>query len=811
MTMESFLQDVLLGARMLRRSPGISASIILVLVLGIGANSAMFAIVDGLLLHPVHYPDPEKLVWVWAVDPQGVPSNATPANFLDWRKQSKTISDFAGWMSANFVITGEERARQVGGARVTANFFRTLGVKPVLGRTFLPDEDGLENPAAAAHSTVISYRLWKQDLGGDPNVLGRTLKLDSIAYAIVGVMPPDFQFWWRSHDVWVPASLNPQDRDYHNVTVIARLRAPRDRAIAEMAVIARSLEQAYPKSNKGWTIQVDDFQEALLSRTFRTRLLLVSGAMGLLLLIACTNVASLLLARSATRDREIAVRISLGATGARLLRQLLSEGVPLAAIGAALGLALAWLLIHLAPQIVPPNAIPGPPIELNMRITLFTLVVASVTCLICSLAPALAAAGSDVQATLKDGGRGSTPGHDRQRLRQVMVVAEVALALMLLAGAGLMIESLRNVARVDLGFDPKNVLTLRLFLPRTKYNDEQALRFHKVALQRITSIPGVKSATVGSSPLWLSLNQMAVSFDLEGASPRSAAEWPTASYIAADPDFFHTLGIPLRRGRTFSEADNETAPLVAIVSEALVRRYFPREDPIGKRMLVDRPIRGNNASEEIVRLEVVGVAGDVRRPDLSSESIIYVPHEQNIWGPWAWFAARTELSPIALGSAVRAELMSIDPEQPIEQAGTMEQMLTDQLAQPRFQTQLMGAFALMALVLAAIGIYGVNAYAVVQRTHEIGVRMALGATSGDVIRDVIGQGMRLTAMGIGIGILGALAIASLLKSVLVGISATDPITLFSVAVLLAIVAALACFIPARKATRIDPAVALRPQ
>ena len=809
--MESLLQDLRFGTRMFLRSPGITVSIVLILALGIGANSAMFGIVDGLVLHPVRYPDPGTLVFVWNRDPQGVLNSSSAANFLDWRAQAKTLADFAAWVPTNFVMTGGDRPRQIGGARVTANFFHSLGVKPVLGRTFLPEEDGLERASGAAHSAVISYRLWQDDFAADPNILGRTLKVDSGVYAIVGVMPADFQFWWRAHDIWVPVSLNTQDRDYHNLITIARLKAPRARAAAEMGVVARSLEHAYPKSNHGWTIEVQDFQESLLSRTFRTRLLLLSAAMGLVLLIACTNVASLLLARSATRDREIAVRISLGASGWRLLRQFLAESAPLSLIGGGLGLALAGAIIRVAPRIVPPNAIPGAPIELSAPVVWLTLGCALLTCVLFGLAPAIAAARPDVQDTLKESSRGSTGGRRRQRFRQAMVTVEVALAVMLLASAGLTIESLRNLTLVDTGFDAKNVLTLRLFLPTARYDAAQALRFHRLALQRIAALPGVKSVAVGSSlPL---VDPMEVPFDREGSPPRGEGERPGVAYVGVSPDYFRTLGIPLKRGRTFAEADDENAPPVAIVNDALVARYFPGEDPTGKRILVNRPIRGRNGFDQTLRMEIVGVVGNVKLADLSAEprAVVYVPHPQNTWSPAVWFAARTELNPTALGAAVRGELMAIDRDQPIEQVGSLEQMLTNQVAQPRFQARLMGSFALTALILAAVGIYGVNAYAVVQRTNEIGVRMALGASPAVVLGEMIGHGMRLTAIGIGVGLAGAVATGSLLKSVLVGVSATDPITLLGVAFLLALVAAAACYFPARRATQIDPAIALRPQ
>ena len=807
--MGSFLQDVRVGTRILLRTPVVTGAIVLVLALGIGANSAMFGIVDGRLLHSVRYPHPEALVFVWNYDAQGIRGSASAANFLDWRAEAKSLSDFAAIVPDSFVITGEDRPRQAGGARVTANFFRTLDVKPVLGRTFLSDEDGLERPSAAARSAVISYRMWRQDLGGDPNVLGRTVLVDSIPYTVVGVMPADFQFRWYPHDLWLPVSLNIHDRDYHDLVTIARLKGPRARAAAEMAVIARSLEAAYPKSNKGWTIQVEDFRERLLNRTFRTRLLLLSSAVGLVLLIACTNVASLLLARSAARNREVAVRVSLGATGARLARQLLTESALLSLIGGGLGLAVAWALIRAAPKIVPPNAIPGEPVELSASVIWFTLAISLLTCMLFGIAPAVAAARRDIQVVLKDSSRGSTPGRNRQRFRETMVAAEVAVALMLLASSGLMIQSLRDVTQVRPGFDPKNVLTLRLFLPAAKYDAEQAVRLSRRAVERVAALPGVKGATVGTSlPL---LNTMEVPFDLEGSPPRGEGERPSFPYASVGPEYFGTLSIPLKSGRLFTDADNEKAPPVAIVNEALVARYFPNRDPVGQRVLVNRPLRDQNGFEPTRRLQIVGVVGNVKLSDLSADSkpVIYVPFPQNPWSRAVWFAVRTQVNPAALGSAVRGEFMAIDKDQPIEQVGSLEQMLAAQFAQPKFQTELMGSFALMALILAVLGIYGVNAYSVAQRRHEIGLRMALGAIRSAVLREIVGQGMLPTGIGIAVGMAGAVISALLLRNILVGTGSLDPVTFLGATVLLAAVAAVACYLPAHAATRIDPAIVLK--
>jgi len=801
-----FLQDARFGARIFSRTPALTASIVFLLALGIGANSAMFSVVDGLLLHPVRYQDPQKLVFLWSHDPQGALSDVSAADFMDLRTQLKSLADLAAWMPTTFVVIGGDRPRQIGGARVTANFFGALGVKPVLGRTFLTGEDGLDNPANAARSVVISYRLWQQDLGADPNVLGRTLSVDSISYTIIGVAPDDFQFWWRPHDLWIPVSMKVHERDFRDLVVIARVAGTRARAASELSVVARSLAEAYPKSDRGWTLQVEDLRERLLNRTFRSRLLLLSGAVGLVLLLACTNIASLLLARAAARQKEIAVRISLGATARRLAQQLLTESAILALSGGALGLAIAWALIRAAPKFVPASAIPGGAIELSMPVIWFSVALSAVTCILVGLAPAIGIARKERQGALKQSGRGTTSGRAGQRTRQVIVATEVAAALVLLAGAWLMVSSLRNLANADPGFDPSSVLTVRLVLPTSKYNASQAQRFYRLGLEHLASLPAVKSVTVGTCLPGNCIMQ--VTFDREGSTREEAAQ-PSTTYAAVGADYFQLLRIPLIQGHFFSEADNENAPLVAIVSEAFAARFFPNENPIGKRIVVNRPVRFQN-SEETVKLQIAGVAGNVKSSDLAPDkAMIYVPHSQNPFSRGVWFAARTASDPSALASAVRGEFAAIDKEEPVEQLGSLDQMLATQLAQPRFQTGLMGSFAVVALLLAVVGIYGVNAYSVTQRRNEIGLRMALGASRGAVLRQIIGQGMLPTAIGIGAGLVGAAATTSLLRSVLVGAGPLDPLAFLGAALLLASTAVLACCFPAWRATRIDPAIILR--
>ncbi len=808
--MRSLLQDIHFGARVLLRSPGMTLAVILALALGIGANTAMFSVIDALILHPLRYQNPSELVVVWDRDPQGQLRGASSGNFLDWRK-AKAFSDVAGWAPSAYTLTGLDRPEQIYGARVTAGFFKTLGVKPVLGRTFLPGEDGLDGASGVSRVAVIGYDMWQNSLSADPNVLGRTIRLNQTPYAIIGVMGPEFQFLSRRHQVWVPAVLDPANRDYRYLITVARLNASLPAASAEMTALARSLEENYPKSNAGWTIQVQDFQEYLVNGRLRTRLLLLFAAVGAVLLLACTNVASLLLARSAVRTREIAVRISMGATQGRIVRQLLTESIMLALMGATLGILLASALIAWAPGIVPVSSIPTTaPIRLNWLVLFFTLGIALMTGVLFGLAPALSLARSDVRDTLNDASRGSTGGRGRQRFRQSMVVIEVAVALMLLAGAALMTESLRRMTDIQLGFNVNQVLTLRVFLPVARYNPTQAYQFHTRAMEKVASLPGVESVGMGSNLPLTRLN-MYVPFDLDTAPPRSASERPDVGYTTISPGYLRTLGIALKRGRDFTDRDRAGAPTVALINEAFAALHFPNQDPVGRQLVINPPVLGQNGFADTIRAEIVGVVGNVKLGDLSAppEPILYVPLAQNLWSTVTYLTVRTRGNAASLIPAIRKEMGDLDKDQPVDQMGSMEQSFSDQFAEPRFQSGLMGAFAALALILAVVGIYGVNAYAVTQRRRELGVRIALGAQPKDVLLATLGEGLKLSAFGILLGLAGAYALNSLFRSVLVGVTGVNPLLILAAAALLAFVALIACYVPARRAIRIDPASALR--
>jgi putative ABC transport system permease protein len=807
---ESLFQDVRFGLRILKRTPVLTGAILIALALGIGANTAMFSVVDAVLLHPLRFPDPSALSLVWELEPRGTIRNASAANFLDWRKSAVSFTELAAWSAVSYVITGGDRPEQVSGAAVTSNFFHTLGARPILGRTFLPDEDGIENPSNAAHVAVISYRMWQENLGGDPAVLDRILRLNEVPYRVVGVMGPDFQLLVRRHSIWVPANPVKSNRDFRLYTVIGRLKRPRTEAVAEMTSLGRALAETYPKSNKGWSVEVDDFREWLVKRNFRVRLLLLAGALGLVLLIACSNVASLLLVRSSARSRELALRVALGATSARIIRQLLIESLFLSLAGGGLGLILAKFLLQAAPTILPPTAIPtGAPLELSATVLWFTLGISIATGVLFGLAPALAASRTHLQEALKDSARGSSGGRARRIFRESMVVLEVAVALMLVSGAGLMIESIRKLASLDLGFRSDKVLTSRVFLTATKYDGQKAWAFHQAAVERIRALPGVESCALATL-LPLMRSTINVPFDLETSGPRDQGQRPDVSYISVTPGYLQTLGIELKRGRMFADSDDPAAPPVVIVNEAFAAKEFPGEEAVGKRILLNRPVLGKDDFEGAIHPEIVGIMANVKfNANLDPIPMLYAPLAQNVWSTSTWIAVRTKLDPSGLTAAMRRELMSLDKDVPVEQAGTIEQLFDNQLSEPRFQSQLMFAFAVVALVLAIVGIYGVNAYAVSERAREIAVRVALGAPRSWVMRDILGQGLRLAAIGVVFGLGGALATAKILSTVLVGVQGQDPVTLAAASVLLMAVAGLACYFPARRAVRIEPASALR--
>ena len=799
-------QDIRYGVRTLLKRPGFTSVALVTLALGIGANTAIFSVVNAVLLRPLPYPEPDRLVRLYEKETDAAtPSErleVAPANFLDWRRQSRTLAEIAAWGEEEQALAGRERAEPVRAAFVTANFFAVLGVRPLHGRAFTPEEDqpGRETVALLGHG------LWQRRFGGDPRLVGQRVQLDGEHYTVVGIMPAGFQYP-RAAEIWTPLALNPnqtQTREAHFLQVIARLRpeASPAQARAEMETIAAGLEQQYPATNKNWRVNVVPLLEDEVGPVSRT-LLVLFGAVGLVLLIACVNVASLLLARAATRQTEIAIRTALGASRWRIVRQLLTESAVLALLGGGGGLLLAlWgtdALLALSPAEIPrlqQSSVDG-------RVLAFALVLTFVTGLLCGLIPALQASRSDLQEALKEGGRRASGGATRARIFGALVVAETALALVLLVGAGLLARSFLRLRGVETGIEAANVLTVEINLPSARYGGEdwkaRRLNFYGQVLERIKALPGVVAAgAIDSLPL--SGDQRGWTFRKEGQT-LAPAERPVAGFQVATADYFRAMGIRLRRGRAFTAADADGAPPVVIINESFARRFYPNEDPLGRRIIIRNQPQA---------CEIVGVVNDVRHfgPDQAAAPEMYVPYQQFAIGAVP-LVIRTELEPQALIGAVTREIQAVDRGVAVGKVRTMTQMMSAALAERRFALSLLGIFASVALALAAVGLYGVMAFAVAARTHEFGIRMALGAQARDVLRLVFRQGAALALTGVSVGLVASIALTRLMKSLLFGVSATDPLTFAGVASLLVAVALLACYVPARRATRVDPLVALR--
>ncbi|HYG08780.1 MAG TPA: ABC transporter permease [Pyrinomonadaceae bacterium] len=809
--MNTFGQDIRYGFRMLWKSPGFTLVTVLALALGIGANTAIFSVVNTVLLRPLPYPNGERIVFIGEWSQQVPEMSVSYPNFLDWSAQQQTMEQIAAFRSANYVLTGVGEPERLDGRQVSAGFFNVLGVTPALGRNFSPDED---KPGANAVA-LISHGFWQRRLGGDPSIINRPLLLNNESYTVVGVLPQTFE-WQSPVDVFVPIGLrtdqsNMTSRGNHPGIYVLGLLKPNvsvEQARTEIKTIAERLAQQYPDTNGGQSAVLDSLQ-ARAVEDIRPALLLLLAAVGFVLLIACANVANLLLARAASRSKEIAIRTALGAGRLRIIRQLLTESLLLSLMGGALGLLFAmWgidALLAALPDDVPRLLVAG--VGLNTPVLIFTLVVSVLTGLLFGLAPALQASKSNLNETLKDGGRTSA-GVGRQRMRNLLVVSEVALSLLLLVSAGLLIKSFNRLQQTELGFDPTNVLTLRVPLPEARYKENgQVENFWDELLRRVRALPGVESAGLTRG---LPMNGGIESgVMVEGQETTNPRDGTVAVSLYVEPGYFNAMNITLLRGRFLSDQDTKDAPLAVMVDEMFVSRFFPNADPIGKRLRVggDRaPLRN-----------IVGVFKHIKHygPDEEGRVEIFTPYKQVPAENFAasnrslWLAVKTKGDPTSLAPAIRNEVLQMDKDQPISNVGTMEQIVAATVAPQKFATWLLAVFAASAMLLAAVGIYGVMAYTVTQRTHEIGIRMALGAGRRDVLRMVVSQGMKLAFIGVAIGLVGAFALTRLMSSLLYGVSATDPLTYGGVSVLLATVALLACLIPARKATRVDPMIALR--
>ncbi|HEV2350546.1 MAG TPA: ABC transporter permease [Terriglobia bacterium] len=813
---ETLMQDLHYGARMLRKNPGFTAVAILTLALGIGANTAMFSVVEAVVLRPLPYKDPEQLVLIKERIPLlgALPITVCAPDVIKFQRENHVFESVAGFRFRQADLSGGAEPQRVLADRVNANLFSLLGIQPVIGRTFTADEDQPGHQLA-----ILSYGLWASRFGLTPEVLGRTVTLDRVPYTVIGVMPRSFVFPFpamnqgKAADMFVPLAFTKDELsdvgDNFDYSVVARLKSgvTLARANADVEGIAHSILQTYPA-------QVRDLVKlgaVVLPLTHqvvgkvRTLLLLLLGAVGFVLLIACANIANLFLTRTAGRQREIAVRLALGAGRLRLFRQLAAESMLLALLGAGVGLVLAAWMMQAVVGLMPANIPRVHTIGMDWPVLAFTLTLAILTGLVFGVLPTLAASHADLNSTLKEGGRSAMGSRQHQWLRSALVVGEVALSLILLVGAGLLVRSFESVLETKPGFQPDHVLTASLYLPSAKYNEDQQVRnFYRELIARLERLPGAKMAGASTDlPLEGGWNHL---FTPEGYQPPPGAGLNISYHSIILGNYLQTMGIPLLRGRYFTEQDKIDSTPVLIVSESLARRYWPNQDPIGKRLKWGPPASSDPW------LTIVGVVGDVKQGALDAETLphTFEPYAQHHGGPSSLnVALRAAGNPASLASALRATVWGIDRQLAVAQLRTMDQVMSESTAPRRFNLLLLAAFATVAIVLATIGIYGVIANSVAQRTHEIGIRMALGAQHQDVMRLVVGQGARLAGAGVILGILGALAMTRSMRSFLFGVRPTDPVTFAGVVLLLGSVAILASYIPARRATKVDPMVALR--
>ena len=797
--MQTLWQDLRYGARMLLKQPVFTLIAVLTLALGIGANTAIFSLVNAVLLRPLPFAESERLVWTWGEFSGGNRASTSPPDFLDYRAQNRCFEELAAMMFKSFNLTGSGEPDRVIGSMVTANFFQALGVKLVQGRAFLPEEER-SGPAQVA---IIGQGLWRRRFDGDPQIIGKTITLDGRSHIVVGVAPDSTRVLQEA-EIWTPLTFDDPEmkvRRFHFLRAVGRLKrgVTLQQAQADIDAVSAGLEKLYPESNKDWRLRLVPMREFLVGET-RRPLYVLLGAVGLVLLIACANVANLTLSQAARRQKEVALRHALGAKRMRLIRQLLTESALLSVIAGTIGLLLAWwgadLLMILAEDSIPRVG----EIALDNRVLGFTLLVSLLTALFFGLAPALQASRPDLNETLKEGGKGGGSSSRMMRARNALIVVEVAMALVLLVGAGLLIKSFRRLQEVEPGFDPRNLLTMRLFLPQSKYAEpQQRQAFFEQALKRIGSLPGVQA--VGTSTWIPTLGGGDTYFTIEGKPFPDPNRKVTAFNPMVSHDYLRAMKIPLIKGRHFTEPETkEEKAKTVIINEAFARAYFADDEPLGKRLIIDMG--------EPWTCEIVGVAGDTTQfaLDVGAYPLMYLP---SIRSGVAAVVIRSSGDPLALTASVREAVREVDRDLPIANIRSMDQIMSSMAGDARFRTLLLGVFAAVALLLAAIGIYGVISYSVAQRAREIGIRIAIGAQNRDVLRLVVGQGMKLALIGVGVGIAGALAFTRVLSGLLFNVSATDPLTFVGVSTLLALVALLACYVPARRAMNVDPMVALR--
>ncbi|HLM54641.1 MAG TPA: ABC transporter permease [Pyrinomonadaceae bacterium] len=812
--METLLQDVRYGVRMLLKKPGFTAVAVIALALGVGANTAIFSVVNGVLLQPLPYHEPERLVRLGEWSPQVPGMSISYPNLKDWREQNTVFENVAGTQFASYNLTGAGEPERLQGRNVSWDFFDVLGVKVARGRPLRPEDDR----AGAAPVCLISHGLWQRRFGGDPGIVGKSLSLSGESFEVVGILPQEYRFGTAT-DVFAPLGrLEDSERlrsrgNHPGIYAYARLKpgVTFERAEAEMKGLAARLAESYPKDNGGNSITIVPLREYFVG-DIRTSLLVLLGAVGFVLLIACANVANLMLVRATSRAREIAIRTALGAGRLRIVRQLLTESIILAVMGGTAGLLLAlWGVDVLRGASL--DAIPTTTeIAIDRTVLLFTLGVALSTGVLFGLAPALRASKLDLNVSLKEGGRTGADGSSKNRLRSLLVVSEVALSLVLLVGAGLLIRSFMTLLNTETGFDPKNLLTMSIAYTsgETEAHGTKAGEFFRQLEERVRALPGVEAATVTNGAPFLGASE--TSIQVVGRPEPEPGKTLMAVVYYTGPEHLRTLGIRLLRGRFLEERDTLNAQRVVVIDEEFARQHFPGEDPVGKYLKGQKELNIPDA-------EIVGVVGHVRHYGLDApgpvQSQFYHPRAQvplkfqGLMASRASLVVRTAGDPLALAPLVRREVQAVDPNQPVFNVNTMEEVLNESVSTQRLSMLLLALFAGVALALASVGIYGVMSYTVAQRTHEIGVRMALGAQGRDVFRMVVGRGMGLVLAGLGIGLVGAMVLMRLMASLLYGVEPTDPATYAAVALVLGLVALVACLIPALRATRVNPTEALR--
>ncbi len=810
--MHEFLQDLRFGLRTLWKNPAFTAVAVATLAIGIGANTAIFSFVDGVLLKPLPYAEPGRIVRVLEKPPGGGRNGISTLNYLDWQKDNTVFDYMAAQSGGSTTLTGHGEPVQLRAGVVSPHYFDIFGVKAVLGRTFAGDED----QAGKDHVVILSHPLWATQFGADPQIAGRIILLDGEPNTVIGVLPAGSAFDRAYNQIWRPLVFKPSNmtRNFHWFGSFAKLKrgVTLEAARAQMDTIGARIAHDYPDSNKGWGVNVERYSDILVGNQVRQSLYVLLAAVGMVLLIGCANLANLTLARGTAREREVAIRSSLGAGRWRLIRQFLTENVLLSLFGGLLGIAVGYATMAGLRMAVPPFTLPREAnVTMDGRVLLFALILSVFTSVLFGLAPALRASRPDLAGSMKEGGRGASAGGARQRFRGALVVTEMALAFVLLTAAGLLIRSFFAMQNVDPGFDSTNVITADLPIATKRYPDAAQLNSYLRQIEDgIGNLPGVRGVAL-TSALPMEGWGYGMPFQISGRPMVDRANRQACFFKMVSPSYFGVLGMKLRKGRVLGDRDVKGAPPAAVINETMARKYFPKEEPVGKRILIQEIVPGKTQLGPEIAWEVVGVVGDEKVNGLDDKGDnpgLYVTNEQSpVYGQS--LLVRTAVAPSSLQQAIRKAVYEINKDQTLTDVKTLEEIKAESVASDRLQSLLLTVFAVIAMLLSAIGIYGVIPYSVVQRTHEIGIRAALGATTGDVLRLILRGGILMSGLGLLVGFGGAIGLTRLLETLLFGVGSRDPVTIAAVAGILGSVAILACYIPARRASRVDPLVALR--